>query len=125
MGRLIPSGRKVVAALVAVGGLSLGAGGVAGAAAPPASPAGHINCARATTKLTRIERTEARIAAGLPRLTRAERRATAKGHPLRAQRIGRTIARLESSATHTRLNRRSAAIESACHVSAPATGSTA
>jgi hypothetical protein len=114
-----------VVAVMAVGTLSLGAAGVAGAATPSAAPAVHINCARATTVLTRIERVEARIAAGLPRLTQAEHRATAKGHPLRARRISKRIARLESSRAHTRLTSRSAAIEAACHVSAPATGSAA
>ncbi len=122
MGRMIPSGRKVAAALVALGSLSLGAAGAAGAATPSPAPAAHINCARATKVLTRIERVEARISAGLPRLTAAEHRATANGHPRRAQRIGRLIARLESSQAHTRLTRRSSAIEAACHVSAPTLG---
>jgi hypothetical protein len=122
MGRMIPSGRKVAAALVAVGALSMGAAGAAGAATSSPAPTVHIDCARATKVLTRIERVEARISAGLPRLTAAEHRATANGHPLRAHHIGRLIARLESSRAHTRLTRRSATIEAACHVSAPAIG---
>jgi hypothetical protein len=125
MGMLIHTGRRLTAVLVAAGTLSLGAAGVAGAATTPATPAVHVNCARAPQALTRIERAESRIAAGLPRLNQAERRAAADGHPRRAHRLARRIARLESSSAHTRLTRRSAAIEAACHVSAPATSAPA
>ena len=65
--------------MAAVGSLSLGVAGGAGATTPAAESAVHINCARATKALTRIERVEARISAGLPGLTRAEHRAAADG----------------------------------------------
>ncbi len=137
MDRLIPPGAKWAVALAIVGSLSLGAAGVAGAAPVPSTPAAstpaastpaastpaaHFNCGRATKVLTRIEKVEARIAAGLPRLTAAEHRASANGHQRRADRIGKLIARLRSQRAHARLTRRSAAIEAACHVSAPAAG---
>ncbi len=126
MGRMISSGRNLAVAAVAVGVLSLGSAGVAGAAtttatAPTTTSAAHINCARATRALTRIDKIEARVNAGFPRLTRAEAKAKAAGHTKRATRIQKLITRLESAGVHTRLARRAAAIEAACHVSAPAT----
>ncbi len=127
MGRMISSGRNLAVAAVAVGVLSLGSAGVGGgphnnpATAPTTTSAAHINCARATRALTRIDKIEARVNAGFPRLTRAEAKAKAAGHTKRATRIQKLITRLESAGVHTRLARRAAAIEAACHVSAPAT----
>lgn len=123
----LPMAKKLVLiGAMAVGALSLGTAGMAGAAttgtpAAPAtsSPLTHFNCAKATKALTRIERGEARISAGLPKLTAAEAKATKAGHTRRAKRLEKRITRLEGSKYHARLTTRSAAIQAKCHVPAP------
>jgi hypothetical protein len=121
---------QVIVSTVAVGALSLGGAGLA-AAASPAAPAVSVtapgtaklsafNCSNAGRALTRIDKAEARIAAGLPRLQAAENKAKAAGHSRRAARIHQAITRLEGSKVKNRLARRAAAIEAKCGVSAPA-----
>jgi hypothetical protein len=93
--------------------------GVAGAA----GSGGHVatsafNCAKAPAALARINKAEARIKAGLPKLTAAEARATAKGNTTRADRIAKRIARLESPKFTSRLSKAAAHIEAVCHVDA-------
>jgi hypothetical protein len=128
MMHMFPAARSVVVGVVAVGTLSLGAVGTAGAAtapitAPGAVPAataiGSFNCSRAAKVLTRIQAGEARIAAGLPKLTAAEAAAQRDGNTRRAAHIEKRITRLESSRFKARLTRVSAAISVKCHVSAP------
>jgi hypothetical protein len=129
---------KLVLGTVAVGSLSIGTAGLAGASTPttapttpttvpaaapttgPATtPARHFNCARATKVLTRIQKGEARIAAKLPGLTAREARAEKAGRTTRAAHLQRLIARLESRKFSARLTKVSGKIEAKCHVSAP------
>ena len=122
MATVIPAAKKVLIGVLAVGALSLGAAGAAGAAAstPAARPKlTHFNCTNATKALTRIEKGEARIAAGLPKMTAAKDKATKAGHLRRAEHLEKRITRLESSKVHAHLIKRSAAIEAKCHVPAP------
>jgi hypothetical protein len=123
--KMIPSARKLVVGAVAVGALSLGTAGIAGAATTaPAQVGRHFNCANATKVLTRIQKGEARIAAGLPKLTAAEAKATQAGDTTLANRIQKRITRLESPTFHARLTKVSAAIEAKCNVPAPAASPT-
>jgi hypothetical protein len=141
MGRRIHSMRIVALAAVAAGALTLGTAGVAVASAPtptltsssrtPAAPAqlgpaaksrvAKFSCTRAPRALSRIENTEARIAAGLPKLHAAEAKATAAGKTKRAARIGKTITRLSRPGVTARLQALASAIGAKCGVSAPAT----
>jgi len=117
-----PAATRLAVAVVAVGALSLGTAGIAGASAvsvPKVS--GHFNCARASKALARIQRGEARIAAGLPGLTAAEAKAKAAGNTARATHIEKRITRLESPTFHARLTRATTAIEAKCHVTTPGT----
>jgi hypothetical protein len=124
----------ITAVAVAVGTLSFGAVGLAGAspapsstpAAPNATPASPVpktgksfNCANATKVLTRIQKGEAQIAAGLPKLTAAEAKAKANGNTTRATRIQTRITRLESATFKARLDKVSQKIEAKCNVPAP------
>jgi hypothetical protein len=128
----IPHLKAVAVGVVAVGVLALGLVGIAGAssAVTPTPSAAHtvsftktvrefnvrqFNCADATNALARIDKVEARIAAGLPKLTAAQARAGRNGHPVLAHRLERGINRLESAPFKARLTRRSAAIEAKCH----------
>ena len=109
------------------------AGGPTGTAVPgkattgttaPAAGSGrlaHLDCARAPRVLARIGRREAHIAAGLPKLTRAEAKAKAAGKTRRAGRIERLITRLERPAYRARLAAAAAGLEARCHVPAPPT----
>jgi len=122
--KLIPAGKALLVGTVAVGALSLGTVGIAGAASPTSTPAApalakKFNCANATKALTRIEKAEARISAGLPKLNAAESKATAKGHTRRAERLKKRLSRLENPAYKARLVKRAAAIEAKCDVPAP------
>ncbi|MGO8874119.1 MAG: hypothetical protein ACLQPH_22450 [Acidimicrobiales bacterium] len=114
---------RLLVGMVAVGTLSLGLAGTAGAgsAVPLTAPkvTSSFNCARATKVLTRIQRGEARIATGLPGLTKVEARAREHGHPKYAAFLQRQIARFESAPFKARLTRVSSAIDAKCHVSAP------
>jgi hypothetical protein len=122
---VIPIAKKMVIGAVAVGALSLGTAGLAGAATVPATKAiSDFNCANATKVLTRIDKGEARIAAGLPKLTAAQAKASKAGHTRVADRLAKRITRLESSTFHTRLTKATAAIEAKCNVTAPSTAST-
>jgi len=139
MGRTIPSIRKLLVATVATGALALGTAGVAGASAPtlaassnaPAATAPHVtggngrlshfSCARAGKALARIQKAEARVAAGLPKLHAAESKATAAGRTRRAARIQKVISRLGRPGEAARLQKLATAIEAKCNVSAPAT----
>jgi hypothetical protein len=114
--KLITVGKSLLVGAVAVGALSLGTVGMAGAATPTAR---HFNCARATKTLTRIEKNEAHIVAGLPKLEAREAKALAEGKTTRAARIEKRINRWESATFKARLTKRSAGIEAKCNVSAP------
>jgi hypothetical protein len=120
MKTIIPVGKRLAVGVVAVGALSLGWTGLAGAA-PIKTPAvtSTFNCARATKVLTRIEKGEARIAAGLPRLTAAKDAAQKAGRTKRVARLDKRIAHLKSAKFAGRLDKATAAIEAKCHVSAP------
>jgi hypothetical protein len=124
--------RIVITTAVAAGSLSFGAVSLAGAApapssAPPApttqAPATGkgFNCANATKVLDRIQKGEAQIAAGLPKLTAAEAKATANGNTTRATRIQKRITRLESATFKARLDKMAQKIETKCNVPAPTT----
>jgi hypothetical protein len=148
MSTKIPHIKTLVVGVLAAGALSFGAAGIAGAgtpaAAPPAAAAHaaathaaathaartlkrrkHFTCADATKVLSRIDKAEAHIAAGLPKLTAAQAKAAKDGHTVRAARLERRITRLESAKFKSRLTRVSAKIEAKCHVSAPAAGTSA
>jgi len=127
---------QAVVGTVAAGTLALGTVGVAGAAAPAAGTtataplltpgAGKLarfDCTRAPHVLARIQKGEARIASGLPRVTAAEAKAKAAGETRRADRIQKLITRLESPTLKARLDKLAAAIEAKCNVAAPTTAS--
>lgn len=131
MPTVVPAAKRLAVGLAAATVLSLGLGGLVGAAtpapstAPPgsssaASPAHQFNCARAPKVLARIQKAEAKIAAGLPKLHAAEAKATAAGRTKAAKRIQRRIDRLQNPKVTARLDRRTKNIEARCHVSAPA-----
>ena len=134
--------RKIVATTVVGGALVLGTAGAAGASAPTLTASSgataattqlspeardrlaHLSCTRATRALTMIQKSEAGIAAGLPKLHRAQARATAAGKTRKAARIGKIITRLERPDATARLQRLAAAIEAKCNVAAPAVAPT-
>jgi hypothetical protein len=121
MQQLIPTVKKAIVGVVAVGALSLGVAGAAGAATPTSATTAstrlaRFNCANATTVLDRIQKGEADIAAGLPKLTAAQAKAAAAGHTKVADRLQKRITRLESSTFKARLDRVASAIEAKCHV---------
>ncbi len=124
------------AVAVAAGSLSFGAVSLAGAApapsstppAPSSTPAPSsntpktgktFNCANATKVLDRIQKAEAQIAAGLPKLTAAEAKAKANGNTARATKIQNRINRFESATFKARLDKISQKIEAKCNVPAP------
>jgi hypothetical protein len=123
MKTVVPVAKRLAVGMVAVGVLSLGWTGLAGAAAPTKIPAvtSTFKCARATKVLTRIEKGQARIAAGLPKLTAAEAKAQQAGRTKRAAHLEKRIAHLKSAKFTGRLQKASAAIEAKCHVPAPPT----
>jgi hypothetical protein len=121
--KLIPAGKSLLVGAVAVGALSLGTAGIAGAATTTSvasTPAAvqKFNCANASKVLNRINKVETHINAGLPKLTAAEAKATAAGNTRRADRIKKAITRLESTTFKNRLTKASVAIETKCHVPA-------
>ena len=129
MQKMIPAAKKLLVGAVAVGALSLGTAGLAGAAAPTSTPsaatpsaARHFNCANAPKVLARIQKGEADIAAGLPKLTAAQARAAKADHTKRAAALQKRITRFESTRFKDRLARITSAIEARCNVSAPSTG---
>jgi hypothetical protein len=79
----------------------------------------HFECANATKALTRIERLQADVAAGLPKLNAAAAKDQAHGHTERADRLKKRIARFEGARYKKRLARTASAIEAKCHVPAP------
>jgi hypothetical protein len=120
----------ITAMAVGAGSLSFGAVSLAGAApAPsstpptPSSPAPKsgktFDCANATKALDRIQKVEAQIAAGLPKLTAAEAKAKANGNTTRATKIQDRINRLQSPTFKARLDKASQKIEAKCNVPAP------
>jgi hypothetical protein len=117
MNNLVSAAKKVVIGTVAVGAISMGTAGIA-AAATTAVPK-HVGCVKATKALTRIEKTEARIATGLPMLKAAEAKAQKAGHSKRADRLKKRIAHYQSAAFRARLAKRASAIEARCHVPDP------
>ena len=121
MRTVTPVVKRLAVGVVALGALSLGWTGLAGAAAPAKGPVvtSTFNCARAPKVLSRIEKGEARIAAGLPRLTAAEAKAQKAGHTKRAARLEKRIAHFKSAGFAARLHKATAAIEAKCHVPAP------
>jgi hypothetical protein len=127
---------------VAAGALSFGASAIADASpsssssAPTATHAAAnstaqatrvpkvgktFNCANADNVLARIQKGEARIAAGLPKLTAAQTKAQAAGHIRRAARLQKVITRAKSAAFAARLDKVSQKIVTVCHVAAPGT----
>ena len=128
MSRLVPMAKKLSAIVVAAGALSLAAAGTAGATTPVLTAAprvgAHFKCARATKVLARIQRTESQISNGFPALNKAEAAAKAHGRTKRANRLEKTITRLESPQLEQRLTKAAQAIETKCHVSAPTTSGT-
>ena len=127
MFHVVPAAKKLVVGAVVVGALSVGVAGIAGADTMTVPKVGaHFNCARADKVLTRIHKGEARIAAGLPKLTAAEAKAKQTGNTRRADRIQKRITRFESPAFKARLDKAAATIEAKCHVPAPgaSTGTT-
>jgi hypothetical protein len=129
MKHFIPSARKMIVGVVAVGALSVGAAGMAGAASPsPSTPASatasarlaRFNCANATKVLGKIQKGQADIAAGLPKLTAAQAKAAAAGHTKLADRLEKRITRFESPTFSSRLAKVASAIEAKCDVPAPA-----
>ncbi len=122
MTHLIPTAKKLVIGVVAVGALSLGTAGIAGAATTGSSTPAvtrHVNCANADRVLTRIQAGEAKIAAGLPKLTAAEAAATKAGDTKLANRLEKRITRLESSQFSARLAKVTSVIEARCPGTAP------
>lgn len=142
MGHTTRAIRNLTVATLAVGTLAFGMSGVAGASAPtltsssgaPAAAAhrapgatgrlAHFSCSRAPKVLGRLQKIEARIAAGLPKLHAAEAKATASGNTRRAARIQKAITRLERPGAAARLQKFASAIEAKCKVSAPSTSPT-
>jgi hypothetical protein len=125
----ITTAKRIVVGAVVVGALSLGSAGMAGAAttadsttASTAAPSvgKNFDCANATKVLDRIQSGEAKIAAGLPKLTAREAKLTAAGRTKVAARLQRRITRLESSTFKARLDKASTVIETKCNVTAPA-----
>jgi hypothetical protein len=116
---------KLAVGSLVVGSLALGSAGTAFASTPTSSPpsstpaASQFNCANATKALTRIQKVESQINAGLPKLTAAQAKAASSGHTKRAARLQKRITRYESAAFKQRLQTRSQKIESLCNVSAP------
>lgn len=128
MSRVVPTAKRSAVSMASAAVLSLGVGGLAGAAtttspstpAPATSPAHRdFKCTRAPRALARIDKAEAQIAAGLPWLHAAEKKAKAAGHTKRADRIQRRITHLESPTAKARLDRLTQAIQAKCGVSAP------
>ena len=118
--------QKLAVGALVVGSLTLGTAGIASASTPTSSPsastpaaATQFNCANATKALTRIQKVEGRINAGLPKLTAAQQKASSAGNTKRADRLQKRITRLESAAFKQRLQNRSQKIEAKCNVSAP------
>jgi hypothetical protein len=118
--------KKLAVGAVVVGSLTLGTAGMASASTPTSSPssstpaaASTFNCANATKALTRIQKVEGRISAGLPKLTAAQQKAASNGKTKRADRLQKRITRLESPQFKQRLQTRSQRIEAKCNVSAP------
>ena len=110
-----------VGALVA-GSLTLVTAGMAFASTPvsASTPAAtQFNCANAQKALTRIQKVEGRIDAGLPKLTAAQQRASSNGHAKLAARLQKRITRFEGAAFKQRLQTISQKIETKCNVSAP------
>ncbi len=132
MRKLFRATATVLVATAAVGSLSL-AGGIAGAATPPAHSHSHantrghkhhfsiasFNCSHADRALARIQDAQTHIAAGLPKLTAREQVASKKGHTVRAKRIEKRIKRRESPKFKTFLAKAATGIEGKCHVPAP------
>lgn len=125
MTRTFATAKKVVLGVAALGTVALGPAGVAGAATATTNPpaARHFNCARAPKVLAHIEKVEADIAAGLPKLHAAETKAQQKGKTARVDRLKKHISRLERPAYKARLDKQKARIEAKCQVNAPATSS--
>ncbi len=124
MKHVIPTAKKMIVGVVAVGALSLGAAGMAGAATTGIDPnasarLAHFDCANATKVLDKIQKGEASIASGLPKLTAAQAKAAAAGHTQRADRLQKRITRLESATFKSRLDKAASAIEAKCNVAAP------
>lgn len=123
--------KMVATAAIAVtaGALSFGAVGLVGASPAQAAaktPSSQVpkagkkfNCANATKVLTRIQKGESQIAAGLPKLTAAEAKAKANGNTKRATRLQTRITHLESATFKARLDKASQLIEAKCQVAAP------
>lgn len=124
MKQVVQASRVVVVTVVAAGLLTMGAVWLSGSASagPLTSPKAisRFNCDRATKVLTRFQKLEAQISAGLPKLNAAEAKAKAKGNTKRVDRLQKRITKLESSTFKDRLTSATSAIENKCHVAAPA-----
>jgi TolA-binding protein len=139
MRTVIPVAKRLAVCVVAVGALSLGWTGLAGAASTtsptvnaPASTSvsSSVKCARATKVVTRIEKAQARVEARLPKVTAAEAKAQQAGRTKRVARLQKRLARLEKRVAHMKsaevtahLQKIKSAIAAKC--SAPAPGAPA
>jgi hypothetical protein len=122
MKHFIPTAKKLIVGVVAVGALTVGAAGMAGAATTgtaSGTPAHTFNCANAPKVLARIQKVEGDIANGLPKLTAAQAKASAAGKTKVAARLQKRITRLESSTFKARLDKLTSAIDAKCNVSTP------
>jgi hypothetical protein len=130
MQHVIPTAKRLIVGVVAVGALSLGAAGMAGAATtgsvtPTSAKLARFNCANAGKVLDKIQKGEADIAAGLPKLTAAQAKAAAAGNTRRADRLQKRITRFESATFKARLGKAASLIEAKCNVAAPGGASSA
>ena len=109
--------KKIVVGALVTGSLTLGMSGVAFASTPTSSSSSstattsQFNCANATKALTRIQKIEGRIDAGLPKLTAAQQKASSNGHTKLAARLQKRITRYESATFKQRLQTRAQKIE--------------
>lgn len=112
---------KIAGAVLVSGALAFGVAGAASASTPTGSTGtstGTGLCTRAPHVLARLQRVDNRITTVLPKLQAAEQKATAAGHPKRAQRIERLITRLHKR--QGKVTTRTARVEQRCPGATPA-----
>lgn len=125
---VIPVAKRLVVGVVAVGALSLGWTGLAGAASTTSPTVSiSVKCARATKVVTRIEKAQTRVEARLPKVTAAEAKAQKAGRTKRVARLQKRLARLEKRIAHMKsanvtahLQKIKSAIAAKCSAPAPA-----
>jgi hypothetical protein len=128
MRTLITVTKRLAVCAVAVGALSLGGTGLAGAASTT-SPTVKVTvtCARANKVMTRIGKAQARVEARLPKVTAAEAKAQKAGRTGIATHLQKLLARMEKRIAHiksakvtARLQKAKSALAAKCP--APASG---